>query len=102
MGDAFRPEKEHILCLLPFPENREILDGIRKKHPNVKFTYLQTTFAPGKPLDLNTLPDGIPHSRYLQLVYDLLTIPQNGGKMSRFSSHSPRSLQIQKQLPISN
>jgi hypothetical protein len=59
MGDASSSEKEHILCLLPFPENTELLGEIKKKHPNVEFTYKQITYALGKGLDIQTVPDGI-------------------------------------------
>jgi phosphoglycerate dehydrogenase-like enzyme len=38
-------KKQHLLCALPFPENKTILDRIRKNHPNLKVTYHQTTAA---------------------------------------------------------
>jgi hypothetical protein len=60
MGEAPASVKEHILCLLPFPEDTKVLDSIRKKHPNVEFTYKQIRYEHGKPVDLTTLPDGCP------------------------------------------
>lgn len=57
MGEAPRP-KEHILCLLPFPEDPKILDRLRQKH-NVEFTYKQIFFGVGKALELAEVPDGI-------------------------------------------
>ena len=58
MGEAWPQAKEHILCLLPFPQDEKILAGIKEKHPNVEFTYKQIFFALGKALDLTTVPDG--------------------------------------------
>ncbi|KAM3086881.1 hypothetical protein ACMFMG_001002 [Clarireedia jacksonii] len=55
MGEA-PPQKEHILCLLPFPEDPKILDRIRKKH-NVEITWKHITFAKGKALVMNEVPD---------------------------------------------
>jgi hypothetical protein len=39
MGEAWSPEQERILCILPFPEPTELLANIEKIHPNVKFIY---------------------------------------------------------------
>ncbi|EHL02468.1 putative D-3-phosphoglycerate dehydrogenase [Glarea lozoyensis 74030] len=46
MGEA-PPSKEHILCLLPFPNNQPILDSIIKKHPNVEIVYKQFSYQKG-------------------------------------------------------
>jgi hypothetical protein len=56
MGEA-PSQKEHILCLLPFPEDTKLLDRIREKH-NVEFTYKHITFAKGKALVMKEVPDG--------------------------------------------
>lgn len=64
MGEAPPPPvKEHILCLLPFPERSDILDPIRKKHPNVVFKYHHVTYLRGVAQNLS-LTDGksfLPH-----------------------------------------
>lgn len=39
-------KQEHLLCTLPFPEPKEILDRIRKNYPHCKVTYKQLTAAP--------------------------------------------------------
>lgn len=56
MGDAYKA-KEHILCLLPFPEDPKILDRLRQKY-DVEFTYKQIFFGVGKVLDPAEVPDG--------------------------------------------
>ncbi len=55
MGEAPPPTKEHILCLLPFPERSDILDPIRKKHPNVEFNYKHVQYIRGVPQNLSVL-----------------------------------------------
>lgn len=50
-------QQEHILCLLPFPEDAKILDRLRQKY-NVEITYKQIFFGVGKALDLAAVPDG--------------------------------------------
>ena len=58
MGEAApSPIKEHILCLLPFPERSEILDPIRKRHPNVEFNYKHIKYIKGIAQDCN-ISDG--------------------------------------------
>jgi hypothetical protein len=57
MGEAPPPEREHILCLLPLKEDSSILESIKKKHPNVDFTYREATYEKGKPFDTH-IPDG--------------------------------------------
>jgi len=59
MGEAPPPDQEHILALLPFPEDSKIIDGIKKKHPNVKFTYREAYYEKGKSIDTH-IPDGNP------------------------------------------
>jgi hypothetical protein len=39
MGDAAPQEKDTLLIILPFPESNEILEGLRKKHPQFKIIY---------------------------------------------------------------
>lgn len=56
MGEATKP-REHILCLLPFPEDPKILDRLRQKY-DVEFTYKQMSFGIGKILHLSEVPDG--------------------------------------------
>lgn len=58
MGDASLPPKEHILCLLPFPEDSRISERIKKNHPNIELKYKQITFERGKSLTIIGLPDG--------------------------------------------
>jgi hypothetical protein len=58
MGEAPpTPPKEYILCLLPFPEKPEILDPIRKRHPNVVFNYKHVQYIRGVPQNCN-IADG--------------------------------------------
>lgn len=39
MGGGPDPKPEHLLAVLPFAEPTVIFDKIRKKHPNIKFSY---------------------------------------------------------------
>ncbi|KAA8576431.1 hypothetical protein EYC84_006555 [Monilinia fructicola] len=47
MGEAPRP-REHILCLLPIPEDPKILNRLRRKY-DVEFTYKQVITGAGEP-----------------------------------------------------
>lgn len=40
------PIKDHVLCVLPFPEDKELLGKLRKRFPRIEFSYHQVTFAP--------------------------------------------------------
>jgi hypothetical protein len=55
MGDA-TPPREHILCIIPFPEPTEIIKRIQKKHPNVDFSYIKHFSFPKTETD--AVPDG--------------------------------------------
>jgi len=56
MGDA-TPPRQHILCILPFPEPTEIFERIQAKHPNVDFSYRKSSFIGGKFVN-HDIPDG--------------------------------------------
>ena len=47
----------HLLCTLPFPEPKGTLDKLRKKHPNLKITYMHLTNPNIFYTDYN-IPDG--------------------------------------------
>jgi hypothetical protein len=32
----------HLLCAIPFPEPKHVIDSIRLFHPNLKVTFIQT------------------------------------------------------------
>jgi len=55
MGDA-SPPRELILAIIPFPEPTELIEKIKKKHPNVDFAYVQRAFSPKAITD--AVPDG--------------------------------------------
>lgn len=57
MGDA-SPPRQHILCVLPFPEPHDIFKKIKAKHPNVDFSYQSLQFTRGK-ISTPDIPDGI-------------------------------------------
>lgn len=42
-GDDVKPE--YMLLVLPAPEPVDILERIRKEHPQIRITYHQTTFT---------------------------------------------------------
>jgi len=56
MGDAVNSGKEYILCLLPFPENTEIVNGIKKEHPDVEFDYHNVQYDPRETGDGSKVP----------------------------------------------
>ncbi|MCJ1316697.1 hypothetical protein MMC15_002018, partial [Xylographa vitiligo] len=39
MGGGPDKTTEHLLCTLPFPEPKAILDRIRKNYPDIQITY---------------------------------------------------------------
>jgi hypothetical protein len=46
MGDALLDQEEELLlCTLPFPENHELIDKIRKAHPRFKIIYYTVGFS---------------------------------------------------------
>ena len=55
MGEAWIPEDERVLCILPFPEPTELLAQIKTRHPNVEFIYKSIRWAPGAQLDQEVL-----------------------------------------------
>ncbi|KAH8598877.1 D-isomer-specific 2-hydroxyacid dehydrogenase-like protein [Bisporella sp. PMI_857] len=57
MGDA-TPPKDYVLFILPWPEPTEILDNLRKKHPNAEISWLTIQYVPGKlGVETISLPD---------------------------------------------
>ncbi|KAF7877619.1 hypothetical protein EAF04_001291 [Stromatinia cepivora] len=76
MGEAQKP-KEHILCLLPFPEDPKILDRLRQKY-NVEFTYKQMFFGVGKAFDLAEVPDETWHDA--TILVTLSSLPPSAEK----------------------
>lgn len=32
----------HLLCTIPFPEPKQVVDNIRLSHPNLKVTFIQS------------------------------------------------------------
>lgn len=57
MGEAPPHERELILCLLPLKADQNIIESIKKKHPNVDFRYREVTWDKSKPNDTH-IPDG--------------------------------------------
>lgn len=48
MGGGDQPPKhERLLAILPFKEPTEVLNQLRKNHPNIDITYLQQSFIDG-------------------------------------------------------
>ena len=54
---GFDEKQEHLLCLVPFPEPKAIIDRIRQQFPNLKVTYKQSSLAFNWEKDQG-LPDG--------------------------------------------
>jgi len=71
------PAKEHLLCLLPYPEPKEIIHSLRKKFHGIDITYHQVTFSSDveqQRKDLQSLPNGI--WKDVTILYTLFTFPE--------------------------
>jgi hypothetical protein len=72
MGDASMraSEGEVLLCLLPFPEPKDIMERIRNAHPKVKIIYRSIYFKGGISNVTESPPDGQfdLNSKYLCLL----------------------------------
>ncbi|KAI7235862.1 hypothetical protein KC330_g4033 [Hortaea werneckii] len=71
------PAKEHILCLLPYPEPKEIVQSLRQKFPNIDITYHEVRFsldAEQQQQDLAKLPKTIWHD--ITILYTLFSLPE--------------------------
>lgn len=60
MGEAPPPQKEHILCVMAFKEPTEVLESIRRRHPNAHFKIIRQQFLPNVSWATNQVdvPDG--------------------------------------------
>ncbi|KAI6888375.1 hypothetical protein KC334_g15268, partial [Hortaea werneckii] len=70
------PAKEHILCLLPYPEPKEIVQSLRQKFPDIDITYHEVRFsldAEQQQQDLAKLPKSIWHD--ITILYTLFSLP---------------------------
>ena len=54
---AKRTLSGHLLCAIPFPEPKQVLDKIRLCHPNLKVTFVQTNL-PQPGVEPQHLPAG--------------------------------------------
>ncbi|GAB1740917.1 hypothetical protein NU219Hw_g5989t1 [Hortaea werneckii] len=71
------PAKEHILCLLPYPEPKEIVQSLRQKFPNIDITYHEVRFsldAEQQRQDLAKLPHAIWQD--VTILYTLFSLPE--------------------------
>ena len=58
MGSLTTEITEHLLILLPFPESKDILDRLHKRHPHVKITWWTVTLKAGQMNNHDPIPDG--------------------------------------------
>ncbi|RDL41883.1 Uncharacterized protein BP5553_01862 [Venustampulla echinocandica] len=107
MGDA-SPEKEHILCLLPFPEDEKILKSIKDKHPNVEFTYRHILPDHGG-IKISTIPDDLMKEATILVTLSKLPSPElavNLKLIHLFSAGADRVLSTpiwkEGQIPFTN
>ncbi|KXL46053.1 hypothetical protein M433DRAFT_66173 [Acidomyces richmondensis BFW] len=88
---------DHLLILLPQPEPAEIINGLRKKFPNIKITYREVTFhGPGT----NDLTDPLPDEIWkdVTILYTLFTLPEKisyASKLQLIQLASAGSNQVQ-------
>jgi hypothetical protein len=54
--------KERLLCTLPMPEPKEILDRIRDKYPDMDVEYITQAFVRGG----SSLPAGVYNNHILE------------------------------------
>lgn len=57
-------KNEHLLCTLPFPESKAIVDRIKKNHPGITITYRDLSHQDPFAKDFG-IPDGTANSCYL-------------------------------------
>ncbi|KAK5131290.1 hypothetical protein LTR08_001129 [Meristemomyces frigidus] len=91
------PFKEHLLCLLPAPESKEILDGLRKKFPNIEITYRQVSMTSDAEEQIKALPEGI--WKDVTILYTLFSFPEkpsDAPKLKLVQLISAGSNQVQK------
>ncbi|KAI7123142.1 hypothetical protein KC352_g32589, partial [Hortaea werneckii] len=94
------PAKEHILCLLPYPEPKEIVQSLRQRFPNIDITYHEVRFtldAEQQRQDLAKLPPSIWHS--VTILYTLFSLPaklSDVPKLQLVQLASAGSNQVQK------
>lgn len=72
------PAKDHLLCLLPFPEPTSILDALRKKFHDIDITYREVTYsasAEQRREETRKLPDGI--WKDVTILYTLFSLPED-------------------------
>ena len=94
------PAKEHILCLLPYPEPKEIVQSLRQKFPNIDITYHEVRFtldAEQQRQDLAKLPKTIWQD--VTILYTLFSLPSkltDVPKLQLVQLASAGSNQVQK------
>ena len=60
----------HLLCAIPFPEPKEVVDNIRLCHPNLRVTFVQTKL-PQPGIQTQHLPAG-KHTESCFFLFDKL------------------------------
>lgn len=73
MGEAPPPQKEYILVITTFEAPTEVLDDIRRKHPNVEIKIIRQTFLLNGSRAVNEInvPDGIsPNAMYQSMAHN--------------------------------
>ncbi|KAE8453646.1 hypothetical protein EG329_009157 [Mollisiaceae sp. DMI_Dod_QoI] len=78
MGDASAPKGEYILVCLPFPKDSkidEILEGIKKRHPDTEIEYHDINFTPGWRMGDNSVSEDA--WRKVTILVTLTTLPPN-------------------------
>jgi len=94
------PAKDHLLCLLPYPEPKEFTDALRKKFHNLDVTYHQVSFSfdvEQRRKGLEKLPKGVWQDA--TLLFTLFTLPDkpsDAPKLKLIQLSSAGSNQIQK------
>lgn len=48
---------EHLLCVIPFPEPKEVVNRIQKCHPDLKVTFIKSTL-PQNGKQAHNVPSG--------------------------------------------
>ena len=94
------PAKDQLLCLLPFPEPKEIVNALRKRFPGIEITYYQISFTFDQEIlrkELEKVPKSLWHD--VTILYTFSSFPDNLSdvpKLELVQLPSAGSNQIQK------
>ena len=90
------PPKDHLLCVLPQPEPKEILDELRKKFPSIEISYRDISSSSNQAKALQQIPTDVwKDVTILSTLFSLPEKPADAKKLDLIHLASAGSNQIQ-------